>query len=193
MKQSKVMCLFCFSCFRSFFSFPFFFFPYLCLFPLYTVLFLSYSTVFVFNLTSLWYKTVQMHFPQHLTSSNLSIFCFFSSALSISNSLLLLYLSIVLPSSSIFSGFLPFFYFSFLDGVLNTLLSLLYYVFYLSGSHPHPYSHLSFPLLNPLPEHMCNTWGIWIPFLWLTIHSKENIFQLSTALKLVHILVFVLP
>lgn len=69
-KQSKVMCLFCLSCFRSFFSFPFF--PSLCLFPLYTVLFLPYPTIFVFNLTSLWYKTGSTYFSQHLTSSNLS-------------------------------------------------------------------------------------------------------------------------
>lgn len=125
-----------------------------------------------------------MHFPQHLTSSNLSSFYFFfCSALSISNSLLLLYLFVVLPSSSIFSGFLPFFYFSFVHGVLNTLLSLLYCVFSLSDSHLHPYPHLSFPLLNPQPAYMCNTWGIWILFLWLTIHPKENNFQLSTALN----------
>lgn len=77
-KQSKVMCLFCLSCFRSFFSFPLLFFPSLCQFPLYTVLFLPYPTVFVFNLTSLWYKTVWTYFSQHLTSSNLSrVFFFF--------------------------------------------------------------------------------------------------------------------
>lgn len=79
-KPSEVICLFCLSYFRSFFSFPLVFPPSLCLSPLYIVLFLPYPTLFVFNLTSLWYKTVPTYFSLHLSSSNLSsvvvFFCF---------------------------------------------------------------------------------------------------------------------
>lgn len=185
MKQSKVMCLFCFSCFRSFFSFPLFFFflIYVCshYIPYYFFLTLLSLYLIWLHCDIKLFKCISLNIWP-LATCLVSIF-FFCSALSISNSLLLLYLFVVLPSSSIFSGFLPFFYFSFVHGVLNTLLSLLHCVFSLSDSHLHPYPHLSFPLLNPQPAYMCNTWGIWILFLWLTIHPKENNFQLSTALN----------
>lgn len=92
-QQSKVMCLFCLSCFGSFFSFLLLFPPSFYLLLLYSIQFLSYSTVLVFNLISLWYKIILTYFSQHLTFSNLSSWADFllSSAISISSSLLLLY------------------------------------------------------------------------------------------------------
>lgn len=92
-QQSKVMCLFCLSCFGSFFSFLLLFPPSFYLLLLYSIQFLSYSTVLVFNLISLWYKIIWTYFSQHRTYSNLSSWADFllSSAISISSSLLLLY------------------------------------------------------------------------------------------------------
>lgn len=102
-KTIKSDVFFCLSCFRSFFSFPLLF-PPLYLLPLYSIQFLSYSTVLVFNLISLWYKTVWTYFSQHLTSSNLSSWADFllSSVLFISSSPLLLYC--LLPLFTLFTS-----------------------------------------------------------------------------------------
>lgn len=116
----------------------------------------------------------------------------FSSASSISNSLLLLYLSLILSSSSVFSGFLPLIFFSYMENLLHSLLSLFYHLSLLSCSPLHPYHPLPFLLLNSLSAYMSRSWGIWIPFLWLTLHPKENLFQESTSLKSVPVLVIML-
>lgn len=92
------------------FPFPFSYFFSLLYVCCHYILYYFLLTYFVFNLTSPWYETEHIS-PNILPLATYFYFVLFSSAVSISNDLLPLHLSLILSSSSIFSGFLPFTFF----------------------------------------------------------------------------------
>lgn len=64
-----------------------------------------------------------------------------------------------------------------MESLLYSLLSLLYYFTFLSCSPLQCYLPLAFSQLNPLPAHMFNTWGTWMPFLCFS--TEREIFSIS--------------
>lgn len=160
-KQSKVMCLFCLSCFRSFFSFPllfFFFLPYICF---HYILYYFFLTLLFLYL--IWLPCDTELF-EHISvnilplATCLGFFFLFSSALSTSKYLLLLYLSLILFSSSVFSAFPPSIF--FLTWRIFFILSCHSSIISCFCSPLHPYPLLLFLLLNSLSAHMSSFWGI---------------------------------
>ena len=126
------MCLFCLSCFRSFFSYAllFFFLLYVC-----SHYMLYYFFLTLLSLYLIWFpcdiKLFERISLNILPLATCLDYFLFSSALSVSSSLLLLYLSLILSSSSVISGFLPLIFFIHGESSSFSPVSLLLCLFVL--------------------------------------------------------------